>query len=313
MFLATHRHVGGGLYQYIGEMQGKYKDGGWQIGVAYRNEEGMLFWTDHTRWGFRFEPIEDSVTTSLSLLDDQDEHLATVTFQRVEAGDVRHLIMSAGVQPNSVVARDWLNWFKTVMGLMAEQIEIGLHLRAHDFPDLIGDVAAFHAKFGQEYTGKPRRLPADLHDFRCGFHDEETSEYRDEYPKLLDAIERGDRRDIISSLEQQLDALVDAAWVLLGTADLQFGRDRFHEAWRRVVKANMAKVRKDSTTDGDGSVDSGRQPKYDIVKPAGWLPPDHRDLVEDNAIFDELFGTKADEVDIETNGTAQEVSHQIQA
>jgi hypothetical protein len=25
-----------------------------------------------------------------------------------------------------------------------------------------------------------------------------------------------------------------------------------------------------------------RAPKYDVVKPAGWTPPDHTDLVEDH-------------------------------
>jgi len=171
----------------------------------------------------------------------------------------------------------------------------GLHLRDHDFPDYMGDVSAFHAKFGQEYLGKPRMLPQDLHDFREKFHAEETEEYRDEYPKLVDAVERRDRRDIINCLELQLDALCDAIWVLFGTADLQFGRAAFNEAWRRVVTANMAKVRKDQAT--DGHEDSGRKPKYDIVKPSGWEAPDHRDLVQDNAIFDEIFTAPAEELE----------------
>jgi hypothetical protein len=205
------------------------------------------------------------------------------SFKTEDAGDVRHMFISAGqvaLQQNDKVLH-------SVLTAQAEMVTKGLHIRDHDFPDLIGDVAAFHAKFGQEYLGKVRLLSEDLHDFRVKFHDEETHEYRDEYPKLLDAIARQDRRDIINSLELQLDALCDAAWVILGTADLQFGRKAFIEAWRRVVKANMAKVRKDQAD--DDAKDSGRAPKYDIVKPAGWEAPDHRDLVQDNAIFDELF------------------------
>jgi hypothetical protein len=121
---------------------------------------------------------------------------------------------------------------KTVLRAQADMVSKGLHVRDHDFPDLLGDVNAFHAKFGQEYLGKPRMLPDDLHDFRVKFHDEETHEYRDEYPRLVDAVERKDRRDILNALELQLDALCDAIWVVLGTADLQFGRKVFFEAWR---------------------------------------------------------------------------------
>ena len=185
---------------------------------------------------------------------------------------------------------------KTVLRAQADMVTKGLHVRDHDFPDLLGDVNAFHAKYGQEYTGKPRALPHDLFDFRVKFHDEETNEYRDEQINLLDAIQRKDRRDILNSLELQLDALCDAVWVLLGTADLQFGRKAFFEAWRRVVKANMAKVRVEVAEDGTrNSEETGRAPKYDIGKPPGWTAPDHRDLISDNAIFDEVFGVPAQE------------------
>lgn len=217
--------------------------------------------------------------------DPEEEHVTSFRFLLEEVDDVRHMFISAA----NVAGRLEMMQVKAVLIAQADMINRGLHVRDHDFPDMIGDVNAFHAKFGQEYTGKPRALPDDLFDFRVKFHDEETGEYRDEQLNLLDAIKRQDRRDIINSLELQLDALVDAVWVLLGTADLQFGRAAFIAAWRRVVAANIAKVRKDATADGDGSVDSGRAPKYDIVKPAGWTAPDHRDLVSDNAIFDEIF------------------------
>lgn len=300
----THRHADGGYYRlYATDIAGKDEaTGEWLDGVLYQCVlDSKMRWTSRTRWDDRFTTVNPGLVTERAheLRDDEDEHIGTFQFEVYEADDIRFMLIKAKPQPNSQMSSEQFGHIKRVLTAMAEMVTQGLHVRAHDFPDLIGDVRAFHAKFGQEYMGKPRQLPDDLHDFRCGFHDEETTEYRDEYAKLGDAIVRKDRRDIISSLEQQLDALVDAAWVILGTADLQFGRDRFHEAWRRVVKANMAKVRKDATEDGDGSVDSGRQPKYDIVKPAGWLPPGHRDLVEDNAIFDELFGLPAP--DVETN------------
>lgn len=231
------------------------------------------------------------------ITDDTGEEVASFSFNVEHVGDVVHMMVTAGPQRNSNLSPEFISWMKRVFKAQADTISQGLHVRDHDFPDLVGDVAAFHAKFGQEYAGKPRMLPPDLHEFRVKFHDEETGEYVEARQLLLSAISEEDRRGILHALEKQLDALVDAAWVILGTADLQFGRRAFLEAWRRVVKANMAKVRKDSA--GDGHTDSGRAPKYDIVKPAGWLPPDHRDLIEDNAIFDELFASPSP--DVETN------------
>lgn len=232
--------------------------------------------------------------TGVSIADDDGEVIADFQFKIEDVGDVRHMLITAGpMTSNSRTPHEFLEWMKRVLVAQAEAVTLDLHIRDHDFPDLIGDVAAFHAKFGQEYLGKPRMLPDDLHDFRVRFHEEETTEYKDEYPKLVDAVERRDRRDIINALELQLDALVDAVWVELGTADLQFGRKAFLEAWRRVTKANMAKVKKEVDNPDQKAEDSGRAPKYDIVKPAGWTAPDHRDLVQDNAIFDEIFGEAA--------------------
>lgn len=291
-FIPTHRHANGGLYQRLGSMKGKSSDfdgsvPGWVNGVAYRNEEGMMFWTDDDRWAYRFEKIEPVDSRDVMVWDDEGSLVASFRFELVEATDVYHMITQAGPRRDTSISGEFIDWFSRVLEAQAEMVSKKLHIRDHDFPDMIGDVNAFHAKFGQEYTGKPRALPNDLFDFRTKFHDEETSEYRDEQWRLMDAIDRSDRRDIITAMEKQLDALVDAAWVILGTADLQFGRKAFIEAWRRVVKANMAKV---LATEDPNAEDSGREVKYDIRKPAGWLPPDHRDLVEDNAIFDELYG-----------------------
>lgn len=241
---------------------------------------------------------------TVEVLDLDEEVIARYTFTVEEAGDVRQMLVSAsGVAGKA--PHDSEHWMKMVLLAQADMVTKGLHVRDHDFPDLLGDVNAFHAKFGQEYLGKPRMLPADLHDFRTNFHDEETHEYRDEYPKLVDAVERKDRRDILNTLELQLDALCDSIWVVLGTADLQFGRKVFFEAWRRVVTANMAKVRVEIKDDGERNcADTGRAAKFDIGKPPGWTAPDHRELVADNAIFDEVFGVP--EPEAEFMGTNQE-------
>lgn len=237
--------------------------------------------------------------------DDEGEVVAKFSFKVEEAGDVRYMLIRAA----DVAEKGRSRPLAMVLRAQAEMVTEGLHVRDHDFPDLLGDVNAFHAKFGQEYTGKPRMLPQDLHDFRVKFHEEETTEYRDERIELEDAVRREDRRDILTSLEKQLDGLCDSVWVLLGTADLQFGRARFFEAWKRVVKANMAKVRVEVKEDGERNcAETGRQPKYDIGKPPGWQAPDHRDLLEDNAVFDELFGVAPTQPEPEYIPTAQEYS-----
>lgn len=289
----THKHADGGLYRlYATGIAGKDSLGEWEDGVLYQCIiDGKTRWTTAERWKDRFTQIEWDQGSQNGVMqdvrDDEDNLIASFVFETKDAGDLRHMLIYAGPGAGKHPTRQEADWLKTVLGAMAEMVTKGLHIRDHDFPDLIGDVAAFHAKFGQEYVGKPRMLPADLHDFRTKFHDEETGEYRDEYPRLVDAIERRDRRDIVNTLELQLDACCDAVWVILGTADLQFGRAVFYEAWRRVAKANMAKV---LATDDPNAQDSGREVKYDIRKPAGWQAPDHRDLVSDNAIFDEVFG-----------------------
>jgi len=112
------------------------------------------------------------------------------------------------------------------------------------------DIKDFHEKFGLVYDGPPRSLPQDLASFRTNFLIEETDEY-------ILASKRAD----------ELDALVDLVYVAMGTAYLH-GFD-FDEAWRRVHAANMAKVRGPSQRSGE----------YDVIKPEGWKPPYHGDLV----------------------------------
>lgn len=127
--------------------------------------------------------------------------------------------------------------------------------------EMMRDIAAFHEKFGLSYAGSPRTLDPELADFRIKFMESELTEY-------TEACINGD-------LEKQFDALIDIVYVALGTAYLQ-GLP-FRKGWKRVQAANMAKVRKVHAE--DGHEDSGRPAKYDIVKPAGWMPPQHHDLV----------------------------------
>lgn len=116
------------------------------------------------------------------------------------------------------------------------------------------DIVAFHEKFGLAYPYLPRNLPEDLNRFRMDFMHEELFEYSQAW-KMAD----------------KLDALVDLAYVVLGTAYLH--GFNFEEAWRRVHEANMKKVR------AERSEDSKRGSTFDVIKPPGWTAPKLNDLV----------------------------------
>ncbi len=150
----------------------------------------------------------------------------------------------------------------------------------------IQDVRDFHRKFGLDYQGKPRALPEELRDFRANFLHEEAEEYAD-HAELLSLLFSGvmtvsspvaKREQIALHLSEQLDALVDLMYVLLGNAEIQgfLQNGIFEEAWRRVHEANMEKVR------AERAEDSKRGSSFDVVKPAGWVAPDHLDLVQDH-------------------------------
>ena len=142
-------------------------------------------------------------------------------------------------------------------------------------PDVLADVAEFHKKFGIAYEGKPRALPQDLLDFRHNFLREEYLEFVMNSHMALESVRNGDDEAVIRHLEESLDALVDLVYVAVGTAHLH-GFD-FDEAWRRVHEKNMQKIRAET------AIDSKRGSIYDVVKPEGWLPPSHTDLVADHA------------------------------
>lgn len=69
--------------------------------------------------------------------------------------------------------------------------------------------------------------------------------------------------------EEIVDALIDLCVVAIGTLDL-FGVDS-HAAWDEVLVANMNK---------EVGVKASRPNKFglpDLIKPAGWQPPCHKD------------------------------------
>lgn len=119
--------------------------------------------------------------------------------------------------------------------------------------------------------------------FRLQFLEEELDEYRMSVNVLLDELTRPpslyDQGEVLTHMERALDALVDLVYVALGTAHLH-GFD-FNEAWRRVHAANMKKIRAPSAEASKES--TGRGHAFDVIKPPGWEPPSHKDLVEDHA------------------------------
>jgi predicted HAD superfamily Cof-like phosphohydrolase len=121
--------------------------------------------------------------------------------------------------------------------------------------DPVRDVQQFQQKFELTYSGPPRKLPDQLVWDRT----EQMYEEIDEYSAVK------------ATLHDQLDALVDEVYFVIGTA-LLHGFD-FREAWRRVHEANMKKIRAKTASD------SKRNDPYDVVKPDDWRPPDLSDLV----------------------------------
>ncbi len=204
------------------------------------------------------------------------------TFRLEEAGDVVKMLIKAAGAGAGLRIKDHDHYVGTVLMAQADMIQKGLHLHdVSNVPHMMLDIVAFHQKFGLEYVGKPRILDSDLFKFRRNFMQEELDEYSEEQAGLVVALTSDDgepdNRRIALGLHQQLDALIDLVYVTLGAAYLQFGADNFHEAWRRVQVANMAKAR------CERKEDSKRGSTFDVIKPEGWQAPDHHDLVKDHA------------------------------
>lgn len=221
----------------------------------------------------------------------------TYRFRLEDAGDVFHMFVSAAdAAEGRLKHKEASHHTSLVLMAQAEMIEQGLHVQEHG-PDMMADIERFHQFFGLEWPGKPRMLEPDMFGFRDKFISEEHKEWQDEQPDLIEALTSDDgapdHRRIAMGLHQQLDALVDLVYVTLGTAYLQFGRANFNEAWRRVQAANMKKERAQT------SALSKRNSTLDVIKPEGWQPPDHHDLVKDHA--HQVFHQPA----AETNGANQ--------
>jgi predicted HAD superfamily Cof-like phosphohydrolase len=123
------------------------------------------------------------------------------------------------------------------------------------------DVRDFHEKFNLPVTGVERctHMTEEIAMYRIRFLSEELEEF-------IDAVNE-------RNLAAQLDALVDLAWVAMGTA--HFMGAPFNEAWAEVVRANMSKVLK---KENDGEHKRGMVET--IRKPPGWQGPRIQQVIE---------------------------------
>jgi predicted HAD superfamily Cof-like phosphohydrolase len=140
-----------------------------------------------------------------------------------------------------------------------------------------------HQKFDFPVNDKPGFLPDDLMKMRLDFIFEELTElalatgfgFNSDYQEF---VKLGPTE---KDLEKALDGLVDLSVVTLGTATFMgFANPLpisvnspwatiWSEAWSRVMKANMAKVK--------GPTSRGHA--IDLQKPEGWEAPQFKDLL----------------------------------
>ena len=133
-------------------------------------------------------------------------------------------------------------------------------------PHYLRDTREFFKKFGLDASTTPAKPGIDLAIFRVRCLHEEV----DELANALPTHYFSDRWDPAAAL----DALVDLLYFTFGTAHVLGLDGVLGEAWRRVHKANLTKVR------ARASADSKRGSTYDVVKPQGWVAPSLTDLVE---------------------------------
>ncbi len=117
------------------------------------------------------------------------------------------------------------------------------------------DVCDFHLKFDVPMRREPTFIKNEHIAFRIKFLQEELDEFRE-------AIAN---RDMLKAA----DALVDLQYVLKGTVLMMGLHYVWPALWMEVQEANMRKVRAAS------AADSKRGSAIDVVKPPGWVGPDH--------------------------------------
>lgn len=126
------------------------------------------------------------------------------------------------------------------------------------------DVATFHKKFNIPTAGNgPCQMPdQSIIEYRTKFLKEELVEF-------MEACEEG-------SLVDAFDALLDIAWVAMGTAHY-FGAP-WEEGWEEVARANMDRV----LVTRENCPPEKRYRRHMVMKPEGWKPPDLLRVIRDH-------------------------------
>lgn len=126
------------------------------------------------------------------------------------------------------------------------------------------DVADFHKKFGIPTAGsEPCRIPDhQVLEYRIKFLNEELEEFEE-------ACARG-------SLTDMLDALVDLAWVAMGTA--HYMKAPFDEAWAEVRRANNERV----LVTRENCPPEKQYRRDMVMKPPGWRGPELLRVIADH-------------------------------
>jgi predicted HAD superfamily Cof-like phosphohydrolase len=130
-------------------------------------------------------------------------------------------------------------------------------MKGYIMSDWVNDIYMMHNKFGVTDWFLANSDNKELMDKYLKFR---LAMCKEELDETLDALDAKDPEEIV-------DGLIDLCVFAIGTLDV-FGVDA-NEAWDRVYAANIAKT---------VGVKDGRPNEYglpDLVKPDGWVAPNH--------------------------------------
>lgn len=124
--------------------------------------------------------------------------------------------------------------------------------------DWANDIMMMHNRFGVREWFEANKDNTELMQKYLAFR---MSMVKEEFDETMDAIAAKDAEEVV-------DGLIDMCVFAIGTLDVM-GVDA-NEAWDRVYTANVSK---------DVGVKEGRPNPFglpDLIKPEGWVAPDHK-------------------------------------
>lgn len=134
----------------------------------------------------------------------------------------------------------------------------GTQLKGIYMSDWANDIMMMHNRFGVREWFEANKDNTELMQKYLAFR---MSMVKEEFDETMDAIAAKDAEEVV-------DGLIDMCVFAIGTLDVM-GVDA-NEAWDRVYTANVSK---------DVGVKEGRPNPFglpDLIKPEGWVAPDHK-------------------------------------